>query len=427
MAVVAASLTARARSSTTSPGMAAGSCCKLVGRCAAERQGRSVRRQGDFPAMARCRGCSRHGLVGRPAGPGSTAPSPDERGGGLAPAQPRPVAEPASRHRHRRALLGHCRPSSSPWPAIAGPAPPPAARCRAPDTAGRCGCRTTGRGCGRPGSASRRSAVYTDGGRPASASTCSGGPCPTPSRARWRSPPAGASSGRSRGVTALGLVARLRPTHQAGGHGQAGAASLIHRTPGRWACRARSGPAGDPKATSDGSCTVACAARAGRARPNKRVVDGPLGAALIRRRPLACDLTGGHTGWPSTEVGGRGGGLGRSGSLCRRGQLLVGLLGGLLDRRVAGRGPGDPARACHFLTRCPARRPDRWGRDRAVNDRNASDNHGQPQRSSSQLSNRVPPSTAGHRGQPIRPDTEGAGGSTPPAPTTPALTRAFAD
>jgi hypothetical protein len=36
----------------------------------------------------------------------------------------------------------------------------------------------------------------------------------------------------------LGLVARLRPTHQAGGHGQAGTAWRVHRTP------PRSGPPG---------------------------------------------------------------------------------------------------------------------------------------------------------------------------------------
>jgi hypothetical protein len=48
----------------------------------------------------------------------------------------------------------------------------------------------------------------------------------------------------------------------------------------------------------------------------------------------------------------------------------------------------------------------RWGRDRAVNDRNAADNHGQPQPSSVQLSSPPRPSTAGHGHQPIRSDTE---------------------
>ena len=68
-----------------------------------------------------------------------------------------------------------------------------------------------------------------------------------------------------------------------------------------------------------------------------------------------------------------------------------------------------------------------WGRDRAVNGRNAADNHGQPQPSSVQLSTPPRPSTAGHGHQPIRPDTEGAGGSTPPAPTTPAVSSTLVD
>ena len=157
----------------------------------------------------------------------------------MAPAGPRPSAEPASRHRHRRALLGKCRPSSSPWLATAGPPAPPTARCPAPDTAGRRGCRTAARSCGRPGSANRRSAGYTERSRRASASRYRYGPCRTPSRAGWRSPRAGGSFGRSPGVTALGLVTWLRPTHQAGGHGQAGAASRFHRTP------PPVGPAGD--------------------------------------------------------------------------------------------------------------------------------------------------------------------------------------
>jgi hypothetical protein len=98
MALVAASLTARTRSSTTSPGMAAGSSCKLVRTARAPaRHGRSAMRQGDFPAIARCRRCGRHALVGGPAGPDSTAPSPDEGEGGVAPAQPLPAAKPASR------------------------------------------------------------------------------------------------------------------------------------------------------------------------------------------------------------------------------------------------------------------------------------------------------------------------------------------
>src|SRR6266511_1440021 len=121
------------------------------------------------PATVRCRRCGRPALVGGPAGPGSTAPSPGGRGGGVAPAQPRPAAAPASRHHHGPLLAGRSGPSSSPCPATAGEAPPPAARCRAPGTAGRRGCRTVGRRGGTPGSANRRSGVCTDGRRPAAA------------------------------------------------------------------------------------------------------------------------------------------------------------------------------------------------------------------------------------------------------------------
>jgi hypothetical protein len=149
----------------------------------------------------------------------------------VTPTQLPPAATPASRQPHRPLLHGPGVPSSPPWLATAGPAPPPTARCRAPDTAGQRSCRTAARRCGRPGSANRRSAGCTDRSRRASANRYRYGPCRTPSRAGWRSPRAGGSSGRSRGVTALGLVARLRPTHQAGGHGQAGAASRFHRTP----------------------------------------------------------------------------------------------------------------------------------------------------------------------------------------------------
>jgi hypothetical protein len=56
--------------------------------------------------MARCRRCGRHGLAEGPAGPGSTALSPDEGGGGLAPAQPLPAAAPARRHHHEPLRLG---------------------------------------------------------------------------------------------------------------------------------------------------------------------------------------------------------------------------------------------------------------------------------------------------------------------------------
>jgi hypothetical protein len=185
MAVVTASLTASTRSSTTSPEMSVAAAASWFGRHAAARQGRPARRRSGRPAIARCRRCGRHGLVGGPGGPGSTAPSPCGGGDGVEPAQPRPAAKPASWHRRGLLRLGRRRPSSSPWPATAGPAPPPAARCRAPGTAVRRGCRTAARGRGTPGSASRRSAGCTDGGRRASASRCICGPCRSPIRAGW--------------------------------------------------------------------------------------------------------------------------------------------------------------------------------------------------------------------------------------------------
>jgi len=80
----------------------------------------------------------------------------------VTPAQLPPAATPASRQPHRPLLHGPGGPSSPPWLATAGPAPPPTARCRASDTQGQRGCRTAGRGCGRPGSANRRSAGCTD-------------------------------------------------------------------------------------------------------------------------------------------------------------------------------------------------------------------------------------------------------------------------
>jgi hypothetical protein len=216
--------------------------------------------------------------------PGSAARSPDEPGAGVAPAQPLPAAEPASHHDHHRALVGQCRPSSSPWPATAAPTPPPAARCRAPDTADRRNRRTAGRGDGRPGTAHHRSAECTDRCRQASASTCSGGPCRAPSRARWRSPRAGASSGAPRGLTALGLLPGSdQPTRQAGTAQPERIAHSPYSPPiGTAGQRLRA--AGDPKAMADASYTVAvsisyceCPARVGRARPTKPVVDSPLG------------------------------------------------------------------------------------------------------------------------------------------------------
>jgi hypothetical protein len=63
-------------------------------------------RRSRLPSTAPCRRCGRHGLVGGPAGPGSTDPSPCGSGGGVAPAEPLPAAKPASRHCHGPLLLG---------------------------------------------------------------------------------------------------------------------------------------------------------------------------------------------------------------------------------------------------------------------------------------------------------------------------------
>jgi hypothetical protein len=232
MALAAASLAARTRSSTTSPRGGPGLLPAGSGGTPTPRQGRSASRQPRRPATG-CRRYGRHALVGDPPGPRSTNPSPCGPGDGVGPVQRRPAAAPASRRRRGPLLLGRCGACPPPWLATAAPAPPPTAPRRAPDTAGRRGCRTAARSCGTPGSANRRSPGCTDRSRRASANRYRCGPCRTPSRAGWRLPRAGGSSGRSPGVTALGLVARLRPTHQAGGHGQVGAASRLHRTPRR--------------------------------------------------------------------------------------------------------------------------------------------------------------------------------------------------
>ena len=205
----------------------------------------------------------------------------------MTPAQLPPAATPASRQPHSPLLHGPGGPSSPPWLATAGPAPPPTARCRASDTQGQRGCRTAGRGCGRPGSANRRSAGCTDRSRRASANRYRYGPCRIPSRAGWRSPRAGGSSGRSRGVTALDLIARPRPTHQAGGHGQVGAASQFHRTPAAGRARRHSlGTAGDskpqrpphppPKRSRSPSDELPSEGRANKA--GNRLLDSSLGA-----------------------------------------------------------------------------------------------------------------------------------------------------
>jgi hypothetical protein len=190
------------------------------------------------------------------------------------PAQPPPAAPPAIGQPHHPLLLGPGGPSSPPWPATAAPAPPPTARCPAPDTAGQHDCRTAAHGCGRPGSANRRSGGCTARDRRASASSYMGGPCPIPSRAGWRSPRAGGCSGRSPGVTAVGLVARGPTNSPRGGHGQVGAASRFHRTP------PPVGPAGHGPGTADDPKAQRPSHPLPSARPNEAADSGRLGCQL---------------------------------------------------------------------------------------------------------------------------------------------------
>jgi hypothetical protein len=69
----------------------------------------------------------------------------------------------------------------------------------------------------------------------------------------------------------------------------------------------------------------------------------------------------------------------------------------------------------------------RRGHIRATIDRTAADNHGHYRAVSAQLTGRAEVGVAGRRDPPAVPDTEEDGGSTPPAPTTPCVTRAFVD
>ena len=79
-------------------------------------------------------------------------------------------------------------------------------------------------------------------------------------------------------------IARLRPTHQAGGHGQAGAHRSLTVLPAGMDCRAEPEGGGDPKTTAGASYTVAvsisyCELHS-KGRPTKtdqQVVDSPLG------------------------------------------------------------------------------------------------------------------------------------------------------
>jgi hypothetical protein len=113
--VGAASLTARTKSSNS---LARDGGRQLLhaasGRHADAQQGRSARRQPRRPATAPCRRRGRYALLGGPAGPGSTGPSPCGPESGVAPAQRRPAATPASRQRHGPLLLGRCGACPSP-------------------------------------------------------------------------------------------------------------------------------------------------------------------------------------------------------------------------------------------------------------------------------------------------------------------------
>ena len=76
------------------------------------------------------------------------------------------------------------------------------------------------------------------------------GPCRSPSRARWRSPRAGGSSGRSRGLTAFGLVAGLRPPTKRARPGRSRIAVPPYSPP--------VGPAGHGLGAAASSATVPC-------------------------------------------------------------------------------------------------------------------------------------------------------------------------
>ena len=81
-----------------------------------------------------------------------------------------------------------------------------------------------------------------------------------------------------------------------------------------------------------------------------------------------------------------------------------------------GISPSGAVRGSFPSSRWAALGPQR-GRNRAATDRNAADNHGQPQPSSVRLNSTPRPSTAGHGHPSIRSDTEGVTGSNPVAPT----------
>jgi hypothetical protein len=109
------------------------------------------------------------------------------------------------------------------------------------------------------------------------------------------------------------------------------------------ACRAWTGPAGDPKTTADASCTVAvsisrmsCAAKAGLARPTKQ-------SSMIRLGPISC--AGGTqrpVRRPGSNLSKRRAGLSRG--PIGRARLLAGLLSVKVDL-------GDPGEALEQVER----------------------------------------------------------------------------
>jgi hypothetical protein len=310
-------------------------------------------RQPSLAAIAPWPRCGRHVLLRGLPGPGSTGPSLGGPGSGVASAWRLRAATSASRHCHGWLRIGRCRLSSSPLPATADPALPPAARCRAPGTASRRGCRTAARGCGTPDSGGRRSAECTDGGRRASASNYICGRCQSPSRAGWRSPLAGGSSGRSPGVTALAWLSGSDqpPSRQA--WPSRSRIVLIHRTL-RWS--GLPGTIWVPPATSG---TDGC---------------GPLGLQPGRRlrgraaaaRPCDCAHEHMHHGRPPRRAGALAAGgpeLGRP-PLRRpcRGPLGSAAAGSCVLCRCRTRPGSPPHRRCGS-GRCPRSARSLWGLD----------------------------------------------------------------
>jgi hypothetical protein len=80
-----------------------------------------------------------------------------------------------------------------------------------------------------------------------------------------------------------------------------------------------------------------------------------------------------------------------------------------------------PHRARHVVLARP------WGHIGATHGRSATDNNGLQRSAVVPGQQPYPGTSAGRPRGPWLSDTEGAGGSTPPAPTTPVLTRAFSD